>query len=156
MDATYSATLVALLIFLASVISVEAARSAAVIEIAAGVIAGNFLGLHPAPWMDFLAGFGGILLTFRAGAEVDPQVLKEKLKESLLIGGLSFLVPYLAAIGYCYWVAQWTWEASLIAGCALSTTSLAVVYAVQVETGLTGTAIGKIIMASTFVTDMGT
>jgi Kef-type K+ transport system membrane component KefB len=156
MDSTYAATLVALLIFLASVISVEAALSAAIIEIGAGVVAGNFLGLHPAPWMDFLAGFGGILLTFLAGAEVDPQILKDRLKESVLIGGLSFLIPYLAAIGYCYWVAHWTWEASLIAGCALSTTSLAVVYAVLVETGLTDSPIGKIIMTSTFVTDMGT
>jgi Kef-type K+ transport system membrane component KefB len=156
MDPIYAATLVALMIFLASVISVEAALSAAIIEIGAGVIAGNFLGLHPAEWMDFLAGFGGILLTFLAGAEVDPQLLKDKLKESLLIGGLSFLAPYLAAIAYCYWVAHWTWQASLIAGCALSTTSLAVVYAVLVETGLTDTGIGKIIMASTFVTDLGT
>src|SRR5712692_2395225 len=156
MDATYAATLVALLIFLASVVSVEAALSAAIIEIAAGVIAGNFLGVHPAPWMDFLAGFGGILLTFLAGAEVDPQLLKDKLKESLLIGGLSFLVPYLAAIAYCYWGAHWSWQASLIAGCALSTTSLAVVYAVLVETGLTDTSIGKLLMAATFITDMGT
>ncbi|HEY7557474.1 MAG TPA: cation:proton antiporter [Candidatus Binatia bacterium] len=156
MDVTYAAMWVALLIFLASIISVEAALSAAIIEIAGGVLAGNFLGLHPAPWMDFLAGFGGILLTFLAGAEVDPAILKTKFKESLLIGGFSFLVPYLAAIGYCYWVANWTWDASLIAGCALSTTSLAVVYAVLVETGLTDSTIGKIIMASTFVTDMGT
>jgi Kef-type K+ transport system membrane component KefB len=155
-DVTYAAMLVALLIFLASVISIEVGLSAAIIEIAAGVLAGNFLGLHPAPWMDFLAGFGGILLTFLAGAEVDPAILKTKFKESLLIGGFSFLIPYLAAIGYCYWVANWTWEASLIAGCALSTTSLAVVYAVLVETGLTDSTIGKIIMASTFVTDMGT
>jgi Kef-type K+ transport system membrane component KefB len=147
---------VAFLIFLASVISVEVALSAAIIEIAAGVIAGNVLGLHPAPWMDFLAGFGGILLTFLAGAEVDPRLLRDKFKESLLIGGFSFLVPYLAAVGYCYWVADWTWEASLIAGCALSTTSLAVVYAVLVETGLADSSIGKILMASTFVTDMGT
>jgi Kef-type K+ transport system membrane component KefB len=155
-DVVYAAMWIALLIFLASVISVEAALSAAIIEIAAGVVAGNFLGLHPAPWMDFLASFGGILLTFLAGAEVDPAILKSKLKESLLIGGCSFLFPYLAAIAYCYWVAEWTWEASLIAGCALSTTSLAVVYAVLVETGLTDSTIGKIIMASTFVTDMGT
>jgi Kef-type K+ transport system membrane component KefB len=147
---------VALLIFVASVISVEAALSAAIIEIGAGVVAGNLLGLHPAPWMDFLAGFGGILLTFLAGAEVDPQVFREKLKESVLIGGLSFLFPFLAALGYCYWVAHWTLEASLIAGCALSTTSLAVVYAVLVETGLTDSSIGKIIMTSTFVTDIGT
>ena len=156
LDVAYAAVWVALLVFLASVISVEVALSAAIIEIAAGVIAGNLLGLHPAPWMDFLAGFGGILLTFLAGAEVDPRMLRDKLKESLLIGGFSFLVPYLSAIAYCYWVAHWTWQASLIAGCALSTTSLAVVYAVLVETGLTDSAIGKIIMASTFVTDMGT
>src|SRR5262249_1405415 len=95
-------------------------------------------------------------LTFLAGAEVDPQLLRERLKESLLIGGLSFLVPYLAAIAYCYWIAHWTWQASLIAGCALSTTSLAVVFAVLGVTGLTDTSIGKLIMAATFVTDLGT
>ncbi len=156
MDATYAAMWVALLVCFASIVSVEAALSSAIIEIVAGVVAGNFFGLHPAPWMDFLAAFGGILLTFLAGAEVDPAILRSKLKESLLIGGCSFLAPYLAAIGYCYWVAHWTWEASLIAGCALSTTSLAVVYAVLVETRLTDSNIGKIIMASTFVTDMGT
>src|SRR6266404_3103673 len=99
---------VALLVCFASIVSVEAALSAAIIEIVAGVVAGNFLDLHPAPWMDFLAGFGGILLTFLAGAEVDPRLLREKLKESLLIGGFSFLAPYMAAIGYCYWVAHWT------------------------------------------------
>src|SRR5262249_42459287 len=112
MDTTYAATLVTLLIFLASFVSVEVGLSAAIIEIGLGVVAGNALGLHPAPWMDFLAGFGGILLTFLAGAEVDPQLLKDKMKESLLIGGASFLVPYLSAIAYCYWVAHWTWEAS--------------------------------------------
>jgi len=156
MDTTYAATVVLLLVFVASVISVEVALSAAIIEIVMGVIAANFMGLHPAPWMDFIAGFGGILLTFLAGIEVDPTLLRQKLKESLLIGGLSFLFPYLAALGYCYWIAHWSLKASLIAGCALSTTSLAVVYAVLVETGLTNTGIGKILMASTFVTDMGT
>ena len=156
MDATYAAMWIALLVCFASIVSVEAALAAAIIEIVAGVVAANVFGLHPPPWMDFLAAFGGILLTFLAGAEVDPVILRSKLKESLLIGGCSFLGPYLAAIGYCYWVAHWTWEASLIAGCALSTTSLAVVYAVLVETGLTDSHIGKIIMASTFVTDMGT
>ncbi|HAH33143.1 MAG TPA: cation:proton antiporter [Elusimicrobia bacterium] len=155
MNTTYTATCIMLLIFIASAFSVELALSAAIIEIAVGVIAGNFLGLGSAPWMDFLAGFGGILLTFLAGAEVDSRMLRDKLKESLLIGGLSFIIPYIAAIVYCYWGAGWTLNASLIAGCALSTTSLAVVYAVLVETGLTNTDIGKIIMAATFVTDFG-
>jgi Kef-type K+ transport system membrane component KefB len=50
----------------------------------------------------------------------------------------------------------WTTEASLIAGTALSTTSLAVVYAVLVETGLNTVRVGKLIMSACFVTDMCT
>ena len=48
-DVTYAAMWAALLIFLASIISVEAPLSAAIIEITAGVLAKNLLGLHPAP-----------------------------------------------------------------------------------------------------------
>jgi len=156
MGIALGSSLVLGLVFLASVISVEAGISVAVIEIVAGVVAGNYLGLHPAQWMDFLAGFGGILLTFLAGAEVDPSLIRKNLKASLLLGGFSFLAPYLATVAYCHLVIHWSWQASLVAGCALSTTSLAVVYAVLVETGLTSTSLGKLIMAATFVTDMGT
>src|SRR5207248_8453382 len=39
---------------------------------------------------------------------------------------------------------------------ALSTTSVAVVYAVMVETGLSQTDFGKLILAACFVTDLGT
>ncbi|MEJ5199614.1 MAG: cation:proton antiporter, partial [Anaerolineae bacterium] len=91
-----------------------------------------------------------------AGAEVDPDLLREKWRESLLIGGLSFAAPFAAAWAFAQFVLGWSLQASQIAGVALSTTSLAVVYAVLVETGLTATRIGKIIMASTFITDFGT
>ncbi|MCX8118079.1 MAG: cation:proton antiporter [Desulfobacterota bacterium] len=152
----YSALIIAALIFLGSLLSVETGVSVALIEITLGVIGGNFLGLAPTPWLTFLAGFGGILLTFLAGAEVDPIILREKAKESLWIGGLSFLAPFLGTIAYCYWVAHWSLNASVIGGIALSTTSLAVIYAVLVETGLTHYEIGKILMASCFITDLGT
>jgi len=152
----YIALLIGLLVFLGSLISVEMGISAALIEITLGVIGGNFLKLAPTPWLTFLAGFGGILLTFLAGAEVDLVILREKAKESLLVGGFSFFCPFLGATAYCYWISHWTLNASLIAGIALSTTSLAVVYAVLVETGLTNYEIGKIIMASCFITDLGT
>src|SRR5438876_6676114 len=144
-----------LLVLLASVGSVELGVSVALIEIGLGVVAGNFLGLTSPPWMDFLASFGSILLTFLAGAEVDPRVMRQKFKESLLIGGLSFVAPFVGAWLFCAWVLGWSTPAAQIAGVALSTTSLAVVYAVLVETGLTLTPIGKLIMASTFVTDFG-
>jgi Kef-type K+ transport system membrane component KefB len=145
-----------LLILLASMASVELGISVALIEIGFGIVAGNFLGLHLTPWIDFLASFASIVLTFLAGAEVDPDLMREKLKESALIGGLSFLLPFLGTWAFSYFVEGWTNPASQIAGVALSTTSLAVVYAVLVETGLTHAAIGKLIMASTFVTDFGT
>ncbi|MBA4394339.1 MAG: cation:proton antiporter [Desulfobacca sp.] len=144
------------LIFVAGFFSVELGLSVAIIEISLGVIGGNFLGLHPTPWIMYLAGFGGILLTFLAGAEVDTQVLKKKFKESFLIGAVSFLAPFLGAMFYAYYLLDWSWPAAKIAGIALSTTSLAVVYAVLVETGLTNTEMGKIIMAATFITDLGT
>jgi Kef-type K+ transport system membrane component KefB len=152
----YIALVIGSLVFLASLISVEAGISVALIEITLGVIGGNFLGISSTPWLTFLAGFGGILLTFLAGAEVDLVILREKAKESLLMGGISFLAPFLGATAYCHWVAHWTLNASIIGGIALSTTSLAVVYAVLVETGLTNYEIGKILMASCFITDLGT
>ena len=156
MQTLATAALLALLVFLASVVAVEAAISVAIIEIAAGVFAGNALGIHGAPWLDFLAQFGGILLTFLAGAEVDPGLLRSKLRPSLALGGASFLLPFLAAAAFAAFVAHWTPRASLIAGAALSTTSLAVVYVVLVETRLNATELGKLIMAATFVTDIGT
>ena len=156
MDHMYVAMVVGILILLASMVSVKIGLSVALIEIVFGIIAGNFLGIHSTPWIDFLAGFAGIVLTFLAGAEVDPEVMREKFKESLLIGGISFLLPFVGTWLFCYYVAGWSWQASQIAGVALSTTSLAVVYAVLVETGLTHTPIGKLIMAACFVTDFGT
>ncbi len=156
MDNLLIATILGLLILVASMVSVELGISVAIIEIALGVVAGNFLGVTSTPWTDFIAAVASIVLTFLAGAEVDPRLLRERAKESLLIGGLSFLLPFLGAGLFAYYVAGWDLRQAEIAGVALSTTSLAVVYAVLVETGLTKTEIGKVIMAATFITDLGT
>src|SRR3989304_5462479 len=147
--------LVGLLIFLSSLISLKIGISVAVIEIIFGVTAGN-LGLQTEEWMLYFAGFGGIVLTFLAGAEVDVRLMKEKFKESFLIGLFSFLTPFLSAFLYTYYAAGWSLHASLIAGTTLSETSLAVVYSALVETNLSRTEIGKLIMASTFITNTGT
>ncbi len=144
-----------ILVFISSLISLRVGLSVAIIEILLGAIAGN-LGVQPDDWMLYLAGFGGILLTFLAGTEIDTKLMKERFKESFLIGTFSFLLPFVVVFLYTYYIAGWNLSASLIAGTALSTTSLAVVYSVLVETGLSKTEIGKLIMASTFITDMGT
>src|SRR3990170_2654569 len=156
MDNLLITTILGLLILVASMVSVELAISVAIIEIALGVVAGNFLGVTSTPWIDFIAAVASIVLTFLAGAEVDAKVLRERAKESVLIGVLSFLLPFLGVGLFAYYVAGWDLRQSQIAGIALSTTSLAVVYAVLVETGLAKTEIGKVIMAATFITDLGT
>jgi Kef-type K+ transport system membrane component KefB len=152
----YQGAILAALVFLASLISVEIGLSAAIIEITLGVVGGNFLGLEQVEWVRYIASFGGVLLTFMAGAEVDLHAMRANARANLFIGGLSFLAPFLGTMLVCGAWLQWDWRAAQLAGIALSTTSLAVVYAVLVETGLTATRIGKIIMASTFVTDFGT
>ncbi|OGQ04607.1 MAG: potassium transporter [Deltaproteobacteria bacterium RIFCSPLOWO2_01_44_7] len=146
--------IVGILVFLSSLISLRVGLSVAIIEILLGAVAGN-LGLEPQDWMLYLASFGGIVLTFLAGTEIDTQLMKEKFRTSFLIGFSSFLLPFVGVFLYVRYVSLWNFHASLIAGTALSTTSLAVVYSVLVETNLSKTEIGKIIMASTFITDMG-
>jgi len=147
--------IVGLLVFLSSLISLRIGISVAIIEIITGTFAGN-LGLKPEDWMLYLANFGGIILTYLAGTEIDTRLMKEKFKESFLMGFFSFILPFIGTFLYTHIVTHWTLKASLIAGTALSTTSLAVVYSVLVETGLQKTEIGKLLMSSTFITDMGT
>ena len=140
----------------ASLISIRLGISVALIEIAFGIIAGNFLGLQTMTWIDFLATFGSGLLTFLAGAEIEPEALKRHLRPTLAIGTISFLLPFLGVWQFAEHVSGWDHRAALIAGIALSTTSVAVVYAVMVETGLNATDLGKTILAACFVTDFGT
>jgi Kef-type K+ transport system membrane component KefB len=144
------------LALLASLVSIKVGISVALIEIALGVVGGNVLGLHSTPWIDFLASFGAVLLTFLAGAEIDPDSLRRHLRVSLAVGSISFAVPFVAAFAVAYITLGWTLQASEIAGLALSTTSVAVVYAVMIESGLAAQEIGKVILAACFITDLGT
>jgi len=144
------------LALLASLISIRIGISVALIEIGLGVIGGNFLGLHATPWIDFLATFGAVLLTFLAGAEIDPESLRRHLGASLVIGAISFAAPFAAAFAVAYFGLGWSPQAAQIAGLALSTTSVAVVYAVMIESGLARQELGKLILAACFVTDLGT
>ena len=144
------------LALLASLVSIRLGISVALIEILVGVLAGNFAGLQSNDWIDFLAAFGAVLLTFLAGAEIDPGSLRRHLRVSLTIGVASFAVPFAAAFCFAYLVAGWDLHAAEIAGVALSTTSVAVVYAVMIESGLSEQELGKTILAACFITDLGT
>ncbi len=145
-----------LLAAVSAFIAIRVKMPAALVEIVIGMIAGNLIALRTNAWIDFVAGFGSILLTFLAGAEIDPAVLRRQLLPSTAIGAGSFGAPFFAAMAFTYFFGHWTLDASKIAGIAMSTTSVAVVYAVMVESGLAGREFGQLILAACFFTDLGT
>ncbi|HET6869708.1 MAG TPA: cation:proton antiporter [Solirubrobacteraceae bacterium] len=157
MDPVGLAAILAAAVLVASMLSVEAGISVALIELALGIALGNVFNLDPdQAWLVFIAGFAGVVLTFLAGAEVDPDDFRERFWASVGMGVASFVGPFVVATAVAAGPLGWTTKASLIAGTALSTTSLAVVYAVLVETGLNTVRVGKLIMSACFVTDMCT
>jgi Kef-type K+ transport system membrane component KefB len=150
------AAVLAAVVLLASIVSVELGVTVALLELTLGVVVGNVFELHTEQWLDFIAAFASIVLTFVAGMEVDPAYMRRRLEASMGIGAASFAGPFAVASLTSFFLLDWTLKASLIAGTALSTTSLAVVYAVLVERGLTDVSIGKLLMSATFVTDLCT
>src|SRR5213596_2886502 len=132
------------------------AVSIALLEIIVGAVAGNIIDLALTPWVNYLAGFGAILLTFLAGAEIDVGVIRRNFGSTMSIGLVGFFAPYLGVLFFAHFVSGWPWPQAQIAGIALSTTSVAVVYAVMIETGFNQTELGKIILAACFINDLGT
>jgi len=107
-------------------------------------------------WLKFLASTGAVLLTFLAGAELDPAVIRTKLTEVSVVGIVGFAAPFLVCAAVAHWLIGWDSQASLLAGVALSTTSMAVVYSVMLETGFNRTEFGKGILGACFINDLGT
>jgi Kef-type K+ transport system membrane component KefB len=129
-------------------------------EIIVGIAAGAFIGASALgsdlEWIKFLSGTGAIVLTFLAGAELDPAVFRSRWKEATAVGLVSFAAPFLGCTAAAYYLLDWSAQSSWLAGVALSTTSVAVVYAVMLEFGLNRTDYGKTILAACFITDLGT
>ncbi|MFA6298130.1 MAG: cation:proton antiporter [Nocardioides sp.] len=148
------------LALLASLISIRVGISVALVELVVGAVVGNIPGsdqvVQQTEFTTFLATLGSAVLTFLAGAEIDPESLRRNWKPSLTLGVVSFVAPFAGALLFARFGLGWSWPASQIAGVALSTTSVAVVYAVMIESGLNRQEIGKLILAACFVTDLGT
>jgi len=121
-----------------------------------GAVAGTAALGAGEPWIKFLAGAGAIVLTFLAGAELDPVVFRAKWKEATVIGLVAFFAPFFGCAAAAHYLLHWDLRASWLTGVALSTTSVAVVYAVMLELGLNKTDFGKAVLAACFINDLGT
>lgn len=152
------------LALIATLIAIWFKISTALSEIVVGTVAQLVIGaffVHgelgaKTPWITFLAGTGAIVLTFLAGAELDPYVFRAKWKEATIVGLVGFFGPFLGCTALAHFLLHWTVRSSWLAGVALSTTSVAVVYAVMLELGFNVTEFGKAILAACFVNDLGT
>jgi glutathione-regulated potassium-efflux system ancillary protein KefC len=152
------------LALVATLLSIWFRISTALSEIVVGTVAQLIIGAlvgtealgAKSEWIAFLAGTGAIVLTFLAGAELDPAIFRTKWKEAFVVGLVGFLFPFLGAAAVAHFLLGWTIMSSWLAGVALSTTSVAVVYSVMLELGLNRTDFGKGILAACFVNDLGT
>jgi Kef-type K+ transport system membrane component KefB len=138
--------------------------SMALMEITVGAIAGfifakyfnpNFMQAN-SDWIKFIASTGAVVLTFLAGAELDYHTIKDTFKEVTVVGFIGFLSPFIGCTLIAYYILGWSYQSSLLAGVALSTTSMAVVYAVMIEYGFNKTKYGKGILGACFINDLGT
>jgi glutathione-regulated potassium-efflux system ancillary protein KefC len=152
------------LALIATLLAIWFKISTALSEIVVGTVAQLVLGAFLAKanlgarteWVTFLAGTGAIVLTFLAGAELDPSIFRTKWKEAMVVGLVGFFAPFLGCAAIAHYVLHWAARPSWLAGVALSTTSVAVVYAVMLELGFNVTDFGKAILAACFVNDLGT
>lgn len=150
------------LAILSAILAQKLRISASLIEIILGILgqsAACFIlgksGLNPKEgWISFIAGLGAIMLTFMAGAELEPNAFRKQWKESTLIGLITFFVPFLCCALFAHFLFHWNWKGSLLAGIALSATSVAVMYTVLLEFGLNRTTYGKGLLIGCFVNDL--
>jgi Kef-type K+ transport system membrane component KefB len=152
------------LALIATLVAIWLKMSTALSEIVVGTVAQLVIGVFIARgelgsktgWISFLAGTGAIVLTFLAGAELDPQIFRTKWKEATIVGTVGFVGPFLGCAAIAHYILHWTGRSSWLAGVALSTTSVAVVYAVMLELGFNVTDFGKAVLAACFINDLGT
>lgn len=152
------------LALVATLVSIWLRVATALSEIVVGTIAQLFIGAlvgtsvlgADQTWIKFLSGTGAIVLTFLAGAELDPVVFRRNWKEAVAVGSVSFLLPFLGCTVAAHYLLGWEPLPSWLAGIAMSTTSVAVVYAVMLEFGFNATDYGKTVLAACFITDLGT
>lgn len=156
MSALALAAVVAGIALGAGLVSARLGISVAAVELAGGVAVGNAIGVEPQEWLTVVAGLGGLLLSFLAGAQLDRRRLSGEWRTAAWIGLLSFSLPFLAGAAIAHWGLGWDDRASLVAGVVLSETGIAVVFALLVEESISESAIGQRVLAATLVTSFGT
>jgi Kef-type K+ transport system membrane component KefB len=100
------------LALIATLLAIWFKISTALSEIVVGTVAQLIIGAIVGPmglaakseWITFLAGTGAIVLTFLAGAELDPIIFRTKWKEAVVVGLVGFFGPFLGCTAVAHFV----------------------------------------------------
>lgn len=145
--------LMGVLVLFAALLAYRFGIAVAILEIAAGALAGNLLGFQITPWLQTFADFGSLLLIFIAGSDIDVETMVRKFKPVGLMGGISFLAPFLTVLCFGLFVQGWDAPRALLVGIASSTTSVAIVYPVLRDSGMLKRELGKVLLLVAFLPD---
>ncbi len=149
----YDILMAGVLIVLAGYVSLRTGLSTSILELLFGGL-GRLLGITPTGTLAFLAEIGAIMLMFIAGTEIDINILKKKFKESVLLGSLIFLVPFITlTITHVVWKGALT-HASILLGIALGATSVAVVYTILYDILILYSPLGQILFSGAMICDV--
>ena len=147
-----SLTAVAMLIAAASFYSDAIGVAPAIFEIVLGLAAAA-LGLHVGEPLTLLSLMGSVFLMYIAGLEIDPVLLRRNLGKSLVIGGAGFIAPLASSYAVLRLLGYSSLQA-VYAGLGVSTTGVAIVYAIIKSAGLIRRRIGQVIFATAMVADV--
>ncbi len=142
----------AFFIVLAGIMSTEFIISAAVLELIAGVIAHNVVGISHMEDLELFANLGIVCLMYVAGLEIDFDRLRNSLGPSTAIGFLSFFIPFASVLAVCTIALGMETKAGLLCAIALSATSIAIVYPIIKVYGMDAT--GRQILSAVMITDL--
>src|SRR6476660_1954405 len=76
-------------------------------QLVTGAIIGTAMLGTDQTWVKFLSGTGAILLTFLAGAALEPVVFRERWKEAGAVGLISCLGPFLGCALAARYLLEW-------------------------------------------------
>lgn len=142
---------VAGMILVSGLVAIEIGVAAAILEIIAGIVMGNFLSFESFETLEILADFGLLAIMYFAGLEIDTDILRRNMKSSLEIGTISFAVPF-AAIGLIsYYLMHFSQASSILIAITLSATSIPLVYSVLASSGKLNDENKKILSAAMVV-----
>src|SRR6185295_6803309 len=117
-----TATLCLALAVVSALIASSLRLSIALVEICVGVVAAavtGFLSLGDvlaadSEWVRFLAASGAVVLTFLAGAELDPDTVRKKVTEVSVVGLVGFMAPLLGCAALASYVLGWHAKSSAL------------------------------------------